>query len=867
MTWEKSEQLKAVGHARPLRVAYLVDLEACPDSLFDAIFAEAYSRWGGRRSLIVPASSEGIDPRYEEWLFFYDADVIYSFVGLSDAAVETCHERYGPAHLVRHRAFQREAGGPPSYRIDLPTNGLSSLSVLPFYASRNWGFDGPPRNVQLLTKFEEQAPYPFLRENFGFVASSFPNGLVGRSFPDLFTCMTLISEQALANKHWGKDPRATHVTSEDTVLDALASRNGPLTVAQLSDFLSPYLRIGGEFGRDGTCIVVGDTALDRLLFWNLHHHFDQHRFSEMTTLRLPLVQIADDTFLARVRKLLQQRGARGHNGHNDHVTLHSCSVDEAELKKLADRLRQGALHFGVSVRRHADPAEIVPDSFDPDRVHWWRGGGMAAEPTVGATAEFHSRRISVPLAMPWYMKEMPPPAGLRGGSWMVDLAIDRLLDHCRFVNLRHAWLLPRRLRLERVFAVEREAVRDEAYESRVMRVMRGGQLSVPLSGVVTRVTLTAPEDDLAAIRAGVCNDREWLPFDRKRKDAPHGRMRFAFAELSDKGRYLIGTLGLFDNLHEAFDVLMSRYWRSVLQDLGGVPEEKEVGPRDRLIQTLRKRVGQASGPLTFASDDQLDRLAREAMRAGRMIGRERRHVTYGELHERWTALCDAYFAKHPAGAKSDAEDYYRDHRWLDQSIQLLCQREVLFQGREWRCRSCYNRNWVSIDELGRTLICGICGREEAAPVAGHWQFRGNPFLLEAFRDHGTEAAVYALWRLADRARQSFYFAPSLKLWCDRPKDDSTPCDVEVDAIAVVDGHVCLVEAKSGGGFSEVEIHQLVMAAERIRPDLVLLAGGEDSRAALERAADRLRPQLPPRIQTEITALHANDLESSPLLPG
>jgi hypothetical protein len=253
----------------------------------------------------------------------------------------------------------------------------------------------------------------------------------------------------------------------------------------------------------------------------------------------------------------------------------------------------------------------------------------------------------------------------------------------------------------------------------------------------------------------VCNDREWLPFERNRKDAPHGRKRFAFAELSDKGRYLIGTLGLFDGLQEAFDVLMNGYWRSVLQDLGGVPEEKEVEPRKRLIQTLRKRVGQASGPLTFASDDQLDRLAREAIRAGRMIGRERRQVSYGDLHERWTAICDAYVDQHPAADKSDVEDFYRDDRWLDRSIQLLCQREVLFQGREWRCGSCYNRNWVSIDELGRTLACGICGREEAAPVSGHWHFRGNPFLLEAFRDHGTEAAVYALWRLADRARQSF----------------------------------------------------------------------------------------------------------------
>jgi hypothetical protein len=36
---------------------------------------------------------------------------------------------------------------------------------------------------------------------------------------------------------------------------------------------------------------------------------------------------------------------------------------------------------------------------------------------------------------------------------------------------------------------------------------------------------------------------------------------------------------------------------------------------------------------------------------------------------------------------------------LRQSVQHLCQREVLFQGREWRCRTCYNRNWIGIGDL------------------------------------------------------------------------------------------------------------------------------------------------------------------------
>lgn len=102
--WEKPEHLTVAALARPLRIAYLVDLGDCPDALLDAIFAEAYGRWGGRRTLIVPATAQGIDARYADWLGYFDADILYSFVALDDAAVARMHERYGPAHLVKHRA-------------------------------------------------------------------------------------------------------------------------------------------------------------------------------------------------------------------------------------------------------------------------------------------------------------------------------------------------------------------------------------------------------------------------------------------------------------------------------------------------------------------------------------------------------------------------------------------------------------------------------------------------------------------------------------------------------------------------------------------------------------------------------------------
>lgn len=54
--WEKPTHRKIEGTARPLRVAYLVDLATCENLLIDKIIAESFSRWSGRRTPIIPAS-------------------------------------------------------------------------------------------------------------------------------------------------------------------------------------------------------------------------------------------------------------------------------------------------------------------------------------------------------------------------------------------------------------------------------------------------------------------------------------------------------------------------------------------------------------------------------------------------------------------------------------------------------------------------------------------------------------------------------------------------------------------------------------------------------------------------------------------
>jgi hypothetical protein len=407
-----------------------------------------------------------------------------------------------------------------------------------------------------------------------------------------------------------------------------------------------------------------------------------------------------------------------------------------------------------------------------------------------------------------------------------------------------------------------KAVKD--YEEKFIRVLQSGQLSVAYNINQKQTAITIP-DDLDAFRVGLCVDWEWLPFERGRKAAPQGRIRFRYAEPSDKGRYLLGVLERFESLPDAFDVLMNGYWRDVLLHLGAVPAEKNVALHDEFITTLRKRLGRPTGELKFNSDDEVQRLAREAIRFGRKVQREERYVSYRKLIKLWVKELQAFLNEHPRSDKSDY-GFYRNRRHLDDSIKHLCQSEILFQGREWQCQHCYNRKWVTIDSIGPTLECEVCGRTELAPVSGDWHFRANESVIEAYRDHGTEAVIYALWRLWGRARSSFYFAPSIRLWEDYPEKPNAK-SVEVDALVVVDGQLYLCEAKNSAGLDDNEIAQLISAAERIRPDVILLACLEEDTSAFQSPAKKMEAKLPTGIRLEILGMRPEAFGRGPLLPG
>jgi hypothetical protein len=102
--WTTSKPLNAKICPRPARIAYLVPEEPS-DVLLDVLIAESLSRWGGRRTPIIPTTGESIAPVYWDLLNFWDADIIYSYVALSEEVEKRLCCLFAPSEVRLHEGL------------------------------------------------------------------------------------------------------------------------------------------------------------------------------------------------------------------------------------------------------------------------------------------------------------------------------------------------------------------------------------------------------------------------------------------------------------------------------------------------------------------------------------------------------------------------------------------------------------------------------------------------------------------------------------------------------------------------------------------------------------------------------------------
>jgi hypothetical protein len=807
--WEK---------ARAVRVAFLVEPGEYSSSMLDGIFADCYSRWGGRFSLVVPCLRGEIAKEYWAWLELFDPDIVYSYVELTDTSVLEIHERIGPADYIFH-----QLGNPP--RLDLfgfkpryPFTILSSLSTLFRFARHSPATIGP--KIKIVDCWHTEKASRFLSDNLGTYHASAATGIFPNDARSVAGLLTIVSDEHFQDRRYGVPPDLDRVATERIALEEFAGKRAT-SLSLLSSFYSPRLEVrdhrwGGAFN-----LVIGETFEDRLMFWNARLLIPTWLDRDLCCMRVTRDQLLDEDFSELVVKIINSRNyVDNGSGGQARLQVRSASHNNEELVDIVDMLSAKKL-WSIG-----GPPEIVSGGHVIPSDDALRHARERAHTLVGhsSNVEWHGFQWTAPVAYPpvvepEHLKDAPNGQSFVTGLWAMDLTFAHESDRLR-IGDHNLWLLAKRWRMASAFETNFNSRSYEPIPISIRRASRRGDLTI-FAGVNRTLKSVKVPSISEAMRHAFCTDSSpWLASAGR---PPWPLRKAAWMRPSNETPHLSGILGMTDGLANARRLLLHPFMEEIFADLGGAPNLADADIRNT-VGALKKR---ARGRPVFdlKSESEQQALAALIVKAAQSIKAPRMYVSLDELRSRWRKYRENFWASQPPASQGNAIDRQqwdeREQRAIDETLAELRARRMVFQGYPWTCSTCQHRNWTDFQSLRHSIACDVCQSEMALPVGIPWFFRPNEFLIDSLRSHSVLSLIWVLSALHHRSTSSFqYLGPSC-FGYSQGKDDP---DAEADLLVLLNGKSIMCEVKTAWrSLRTAHVRDFVELAVRLRPDCAILA--------------------------------------------
>ncbi len=819
----KDYSMELVGWAttKPIRVAFLVEQSKHSALVLDGIFADCYSRWGGRFSLIVPCLNGRVCEQYWSWLEIFDPDVIYSYVNLPAEGVLEIHERLAGAEYIYGCMSEPLRLDVYGFKPALKFAPLSSLSTI-FRLGRH-----SPRSVgpklKIIDSWPTESPSRFLSDNFGTYQQSTGTRIYPNDARATAGLLTIVSDQYWTNRQCGVPQDLDRVASERDALVAFVDLE-TTSVSMLSALYAPRLEMRDNTWSTAFNLVVGDTFEDRLLHWNARLLIPTWLDGDLCCLRITLDQFEDEAFVQLLAKLLNSRNHVTSGSSQPHLAIRSASHSAQQLQVVLDKLHAARVWSVSGPVQVIAGGHVIPDTEALE--HAQEAAGL-----VDARFRIPQRnafRWSPPVARPpvlepEHLDDAPAGQTFTLGLWRLDLGFEYDTEGARF-GRRNIWVLPKRWRMGKAFESD---FADLAFGQSLApphRTSRDGSLLVCAGRDRLLETVTIPTLFDALQRAFCWDAQTRFAF---REDPSLPQKGINWMRPSNENHHLVGVLGLAGGLVNAKLVLLHPFLQEVFASLGGTPNLADADIQATTNKLMKRGKGKPSFDLS--SDDERKTLAALVVKAAQSIKAPKMHVALADLQERWKAYRDAFWNEHPDKISQTEEERIewdrREQRAIDNVLGVMRKRRLLFQGYPWTCDECQHKNWTDFHALKSSLACVICNAETELPVSIPWHFRPNDFVVESLRSHSVLSLVWVLSALRERARSSFmYVGPT----CFGLSNNYDKADAEGDLLAVVDGVSFLCEVKSSWrSLRATDLDGLVNLAKRLRPDQVILAVMED----------------------------------------
>jgi len=635
-----------------------------------------------------------------------------------------------------------------------------------------------------------------------------------------------------------------------------------LSVATLSAISTPRTEFSNADWSNGFSIIVGDSFVDRVTFWNGRSLFPKWRDGEPVDICLPSAALEDVPLIEALAGFLARRNFATDSGHG-RIVVRSATISDDRLDTLVETLTAVGSHIHVTKEKISSVSAHVPSDKTLETAYFAfvSGIGSAVKQNWEAT-EVSDQQFTISPPQPEHLRFCPP--GLvspHAGCWAVDLLIGRSNDLSLYSNVGQHWVLPRRLRITSAFRQSYELAGSGAIVT--PRISIGGCLCLFANGDTQLGPINVPTDE-DAIRYGYVRGRDWWPF-RDTPDA-HDHMPVqaaAHVERSGNGRYFWGVLDMFGGLRTAQSVLLHAFWLQQFERMGAT-QRRDESRRTSVVHILQKRL---KSKLGNSLEESLDLVADHVLAIADGLRARPVSVNWNSLRADHDTFIDRYWKEHPPLQDEDGIEEWRENqrRSLEPAVQRLCELGVLHQGFESKCYKCLHRTWIPIDGLSATIECEVCRSETRAPISRPWEFRMNEFLREALRAQGILPLFWALHRKRHMREQSFYFEGPLDIYLTLKSFDANERDTDVDLSVLSDGAFDIIEAKSSSRHLR-KATDLAALAKRLRPDVATIAvmeeGSEKTSAIFREFSELLKNT---GIIPNLLTLRPADIDDDPSL--
>lgn len=535
---------------RPVKVAFIVPFVESKIThwILDGIFYEAYSRWGGAKSLIIPFEKDRfIFAQYLDWLEMYDADIVYSYVDLTPEQIYTINKKTLPIEMRLHEVYQSAERWqqfiPRWPHYFSPIRAISAINS-PYAKYQDWSNAIQPNLY--ITQHYENDEHRFLPDNFG-VSQGGSGSNLGRQ--NIFGTICYCA-QDLPAYHYVGDERC-HSLSD--FMNNLAEKQVK-TFSKLSSIHAATISHPNEYEwANSFNLFVGHSLGDRLNFWNsrlLSENSDQHNFCALC---ISEEHFDDEGFLTSLGKFINAHNYKGVNNGPRSLRLRSLSIAKEKCEQIAQKLDK-LTHSHVKVCGNFNSPALPSEK---TLKGYYRGG-------VGIvrSLKVYDRELRFVVDEVDHLKYLTPEIqDFKSGQCITDVHIENPKKNYSVAGGFNDWKLPRRL----------EAT--VAFTNNKAKISRSGSISTipsapqqPLDRVgqyELTISLVIP-DEQDVLRCLVLDHFHRLRFDRDLRFQP-GISRYYDLELSDKGKKHRGVISLFDGDVSQAGILANSYWRRIVR--------------------------------------------------------------------------------------------------------------------------------------------------------------------------------------------------------------------------------------------------------------------------------------------------------------